>query len=358
MKVVTVVGARPQFIKAAVVSRVFAAHDEVEEILVHTGQHFDANMSDIFFAEMSIPKPHYNLNVNGLSHGAMTGQMLEKIEEVLLKENPDWVLVYGDTNSTLAGALAAKKLHIRVAHVEAGLRSFNMKMPEEINRILTDRISDVLFCPTDKAIENLRKEGFDNFSSHIVKNGDVMQDAAIFYSAKAQKPDFNLPEKFVICTLHRAENTDDIVRLSEIISALEDISRKYVVVLPLHPRTKAKLTDLNFDFQKSSIFFIEPIGYLEMVWLLKHCSFVMTDSGGLQKEAYFFEKYCITLRDETEWVELVDNNFNILSGSDRGRILYSFNYLLDNRKGNFANRLYGNGDAGEKVYRELTKANS
>jgi UDP-GlcNAc3NAcA epimerase len=356
MKVVTIVGARPQFIKAAVVSRVFAAHDEVEEILVHTGQHFDTNMSDIFFAEMSIPKPHYNLNINGLSHGAMTGQMIEKIEGVLLKENPDWVLVYGDTNSTLAGALAAKKLHIRVAHVEAGLRSFNMKMPEEINRILTDRISDILFCPTDMAIKNLKREGFDNFPSQIVKIGDVMQDAAIFYSAKAQKPDFDLSGKFVICTLHRAENTDDKERLSEIIYALEDISRKCVVVLPLHPRTKAKLADMNFDFQKSSIRFIDPVGYLEMVWLLKHCSIVMTDSGGLQKEAYFFEKYCITMRDETEWVELVDNNFNLLSGSDRDKILYSYDYLSNNLKGNFENRLYGNGNAGEKVFRELIKA--
>ena len=356
MKVVTVVGARPQFVKAAVVSRVFAAHDEVKEILVHTGQHFDANMSDVFFEEMSIPKPQYNLNVNGLSHGAMTGQMLEKIEEVLMKENPDWVLVYGDTNSTLAGSLAAKKLHIRVAHVEAGLRSFNMQMPEEINRILTDRISDVLFCPTDVAIRNLKREGFDYFPSQIVKNGDVMQDAAVFYSTKAQKPVFDLPEKFVICTLHRAENTDDKERLSEIISALEDISRKCVVVLPLHPRTRAKLADVNFDFQKSSIRFINPVGYLEMVWLLKHCSIVMTDSGGLQKEAYFFGKYCITLRDETEWVELVDNHFNILSGSDRGRILYSYDHLSDNMKGNFENRLYGNGDAGEKVFMTLIQA--
>jgi len=231
-----------------------------------------------------------------------------------------------------------------------------MKMPEEINRILTDRISDVLFCPTDKAIENLKKEGFDNFPSLIVKNGDVMQDAAIFYSEKAQKPDFDVPEKFVICTLHRAENTDDKEHLSEIISALENISRKCVVVLPLHPRTRAKLTDMNFDFQKSSICFIDPVGYLEMVWLLKHCSLVMTDSGGLQKEAYFFEKYCITLRDETEWVELVNNNFNILAGSDRGKILYSYDYLSNNMKGNFENRLYGNGDAGEKVFRTLIKA--
>ena len=216
MKIITIIGARPQFVKAAVVSRVLAVAEGVEEIIVHTGQHFDANMSDVFFEEMCIPKPHYNLNINGLGHGAMTGQMLEKIEEVLIKEKPDWVLVYGDTNSTIAGALAAKKLHIRVAHVEAGLRSFNMDMPEEINRILTDRISDVLFCPTDTAVENLKREGFENMECRIVKNGDVMQDAALFYADKAKRPEVAIPEHFVLCTVHRAENTDDPKRLAGI----------------------------------------------------------------------------------------------------------------------------------------------
>ena len=199
MKIVTIVGARPQFVKAAVVSRVLAGAEGVEEIIVHTGQHFDANMSDVFFEEMCIPTPPYNLNINGLGHGAMTGQMLEKIEEVLIKEKPEWVLVYGDTNSTIAGALAAKKLHIRVAHVEAGLRSFNMDMPEEINRILTDRISDVLFCPTGTAVENLKREGFENMGCRIVKNGDVMQDAALFYAEKAKQPELTIPEHFVQC---------------------------------------------------------------------------------------------------------------------------------------------------------------
>ena len=211
MKIVTIIGARPQFIKAAVISRVFKCSAQIIETIVHTGQHFDFNMSDVFFEEMCIPKPHYNLNINGLGHGAMTGQMLEKIEKVLLEEKPDWVLVYGDTNSTLAGALAAKKLHIKVAHVEAGLRSFNMTMPEEINRILTDRISDVLFCPTDKAIENLKLEGYDNIDCHIVKNGDVMQDATLFYLNRARMPQDIIPSKFVLCTVHRAENTDDEV---------------------------------------------------------------------------------------------------------------------------------------------------
>ena len=349
MKILTIIGARPQFIKAAVVSRVFAEYQYVVEIIVHTGQHFDSNMSDVFFEEMCIPKPHYNLNINGLGHGAMTGQMLEKIEKVLLEEKPDWVLVYGDTNSTLAGALAAKKLHIKVAHVEAGLRSFNMTMPEEINRILTDRISDVLFCPTDKAIENLKLERYDNIDCHVVKNGDVMQDAALFYLNRARMPQDIIPSKFVLCTVHRAENTDDEVRLKNIFYALETISEQCPVVLPLHPRTKGKLLAINYDFAKSKICFIDPVGYLEMVWLLKNCELVMTDSGGLQKEAYFFEKYCVTMRDETEWVELVEKGFNVLAGSEPTRIISSVNVMISKNKEGFENRLYGNGDAGEKI---------
>lgn len=349
MKIVTIIGARPQFIKAAVVSRVFAQSKGMEEIIVHTGQHFDVNMSDVFFEEMCIPKPHYNLNINGLGHGAMTGQMLEGIEKVLLEEKPDWVFVYGDTNSTIAGALAAKKLHIKVAHIEAGLRSFNMAMPEEINRILTDRISDILFCPTDKAIENLKSEGYGNSGCRMVKNGDVMQDAALFYSDRARKPQDIIPLKFVLCTVHRAENTDDEVRLKNIFYALETISEQCPVVLPLHPRTKGKLLAINYDFAKSKICFIDPVGYLEMVWLLKNCELVMTDSGGLQKEAYFFEKYCVTMRDETEWVELVEKGFNVLAGSEPTKIISSVNVMIFKNKEGFENRLYGNGDAGEKI---------
>ena len=320
-KIITIVGARPQFVKAAVVSRAIAADGRMCETIVHTGQHFDANMSEVFFSEMEIPKPHYNLNISSLSHGAMTGRMLEKIEGVLLQEKPDLVLVYGDTNSTLAGALAAKKLHIKVAHVEAGLRSFNMDMPEEINRILTDRISDLLFCPTDTAISNLKREGFDNIDCKIIENGDVMQDAALFYATKAKKPDFDIPTRFALCTTHRAENTDDPNRLQAIFTALEKISEKYPVVLPLHPRTKAKLADIHYDFTHTKIHFINPVGYLEMVYLLKNCQFVLTDSGGLQKEAYFFRKNCVTLRDETEWIELIMNGFNILAGANTQTIL-------------------------------------
>lgn len=353
MKIVTVIGARPQFIKAAVVSRAIAAHKDIKEVIVHTGQHFDANMSDIFFEEMCIPKPDYNLNVNGLGHGAMTGQMLEKIEAVLLQEKPDWVLVYGDTNSTIAGALAAKKLHIKVAHVEAGLRSFNMDMPEEINRILTDRISDILFCPTETAVNNLKKEGYENINCRIIRNGDVMQDAALFYAGRAVRPKADIPEDFVLCTVHRAENTDDPERLRNIFSALEEMSKTCRVVLPLHPRTKGKLSAIGYDTNNSHILFIEPVGYLEMVWMLKHCRLVMTDSGGLQKEAYFFDKYCITLRDETEWVELVKYGYNFLAGDDKGKIISLYNHISDKNNIEQKTPLYGNGNAGDLIVETL-----
>lgn len=349
MKIVTIIGARPQFIKAAVVSRAIAECDGVEEIIIHTGQHFDTNMSDVFFEEMAIPRPQYNLNINGLGHGAMTGQMLEKIEEVLLREAPDWVLVYGDTNSTIAGALAAKKLHIKVAHVEAGLRSFNIDMPEEVNRILTDRISDVLFCPTETAMRNLEKEGYENLNCEVRMVGDVMQDAALFYADRAKKPENEIPSHFALCTVHRAENTDDSKRLKGIFDALEVISETTPVVLPLHPRTKAKLSASGYDFDNSKIHFIEPVGYLEMVWLLSHCQFVLTDSGGLQKEAYFFSKPCITMRDETEWIELVEHGFNKLTGADTTRIIELANRMTKNCNLDFSIRLYGNGDAGKTI---------
>lgn len=349
MKIITIIGARPQFIKAAVVSRAFAKHSEIREIIIHTGQHFDTNMSDIFFEEMHIPKPDYNLNINGLGHGAMTGQMLEKIEEILIEEQPNWVLVYGDTNSTLAGALAAKKLHIKVAHVEAGLRSFNMSMPEEINRILTDRISDILFCPTLQAVKNLHTEGYESLKIKINTCGDVMQDAALFYKTLAKAPEILLPLNFSLCTVHRAENTDDTTRLKAIFSALEKISEHTPVVLPLHPRTRSKLNAIDYPFASSKIYFIDPVGYLEMVYLLSNCKVVLTDSGGLQKEAYFFAKHCITLRDETEWVELIESGFNRLAGANCERIIQSYTESLELSHSDFSYPLYGNGCAGEKI---------
>jgi UDP-GlcNAc3NAcA epimerase len=348
MKILTILGARPQFIKAGSVSREIAKHSNIQEIIVHTGQHYDANMSDIFFDEMKIPKPDYFLGIGGKSHGAMTGQMIEKIEEVALKEMPDWIMVYGDTNSTLAGTIVASKLHIKLAHIEAGLRSFNMKMPEEVNRILTDRVSNILFCPTDTAIENLQKEGFSNLDCKIIKSGDVMQDGAIFYKNLAVKPSCNIENNYILSTIHRAENTDDIHRLKAIIEALNEISREKQVILPLHPRTKniIKQNDIQINFT-----IIDPIGYLEMVWLIDHCDLVMTDSGGLQKEAFFFEKPCITLRDETEWVELVENGFNTLVGANKEKILDTYHaqsFSLD-----FNIDLYGGGQASKNIIENL-----
>lgn len=346
-KVVTILGARPQFIKAGSVSREFAKYDNFKEIIVHTGQHYDANMSDVFFDEMKIPKPDYFLGIGGKSHGAMTGQMIEKIEEVLLNEKPDWVLVYGDTNSTLAGAIAASKLHIKVAHIEAGLRSFNMKMPEEVNRILTDRISSILFCPTQTAIDNLQSEGVDKWNTQVELSGDVMQDGAIFYRELAEKPaDLTLDSEFILSTIHRAENTDSEIRLTAIVESLNEIAEQVAVVLPLHPRTKVKLEALPIKLS-SRIKLIDPVGYLNMVWLIDNCKLVMTDSGGLQKEAFFFHKPCITLRDETEWVELVEHNFNVLVGADKAAIISAFEeHTFSN---DFNIDLYGNGFASNNI---------
>ncbi len=355
MKLITIIGARPQFIKAAAVSREIAKHTDIEEIIVHTGQHFDTNMSEIFFEQMQIPKPDYNLEINSLSHGAMTGRMIERIEEVLLKEQPAWVMVYGDTNSTIAGSLAAKKLHIKVAHVEAGLRSFNRNMPEEINRILTDKISDLLLCPTDTAVRNLQNEGIGkNSLSRIVKCGDVMQDAAIFYSDLAKKPEIEIPERFILATIHRAENTDDPQRLASIFYALNKISHEIPIILPLHPRTKKIIFNSQLKINNSRLIMIEPVGYLEMIYLLQNCSLVLTDSGGLQKEAFFFEKPCVTLRDETEWVELVENGFNKVVGADEDQIISGYQEMSQ-IKNNYKINLYGNGEASKKIIIELLK---
>ncbi len=357
MKLITIVGARPQFIKAAAVSRAIRKSPDIKEIIVHTGQHFDNNMSDVFFREMDIPQPDYHMGVNNLTHGAMTGRMIELIEQVLINEKPDTVLVYGDTNSTLAGALAAKKLNLRIAHVEAGLRSFNMKMPEEINRILTDRISDLLFCPTVNAVNNLLNEGFNNFPGRFYNVGDVMYDAAVYYGSKSSQQTDIInrlnPEnkEFVLCTVHRQENTDDPEKLKSIIEALNEINLKIPVVLPLHPRTRKIIEALNIPVNFKPI---DPVGYFEIVELLKHCSLVITDSGGMQKEAYFFKKYCITLREETEWTELSDNGFNYLAGSDKSKILSLFERLRLTPAFSDRLRLYGEGNACEKIVQYLS----
>ncbi len=353
MKILTVVGARPQFVKAAVVSREIKKRSGADEVMVHTGQHYDENMSEIFFTELEIPKPHYNLNLNDMDAPVMTGRMMEQLHSVVLKEKPDWVLVYGDTNSTLAGGLVAKQNRIKLGHVEAGLRSHNMSMLEELNRITIDRISDVLFCPTDAAMINLRNEGYDHFKSKMVLSGDVMYDAAL-YNSKLARQNSTITDKikdkdFILVTIHRSENVDDAEILSNLVDSLNEISEKCKIILPLHPRTKKRMQefDLKFNFET-----IEPIGYLDMIRLLMDCKLVMTDGGGLQKEAYFFSKHCITLRERTEWTELVKHGYNLIVGSDRIQILKAYEQMSKMR-GDFSQKLYGDGNAGKIIVDSL-----
>lgn len=351
MKILTIIGARPQFIKASVVSKAILETDGLEEVIIHTGQHFDANMSDLFFDQLGIPKPSYQLDINGGTHGDMTGKMLIEIEKVLLSEKPDIVLVYGDTNSTLAGALAAAKLHIPVAHIEAGLRSFNMQMPEEVNRILTDQVSSILFCPTESAMQNLANEGFSSKDIQILNVGDVMQDSAELFAPKAVKPQgLEIADGFIVATLHRAENTDSQVRLTAIVEALNTIHREIApVVLPLHPRTRKLLEQYGLALKVN---IIDPVGYLEMIWLLKHCALVLTDSGGVQKEAFFFHKACVTMRDQTEWVELLEIGANVLVGADSDRIIAEVKANIGRSVEDQFN-LYGGGEASNKIVNTL-----
>jgi len=344
-------GARPQFIKAAALSRsLVSERPDVEEVIVHTGQHYDLNMSDIFFKELDIPRPAFNLGVGGGTHGQNTGRMLEKIEALAMEVKPDWVVVFGDTDSTLAGALVAAKLQIPIAHVEAGLRSFNRHMPEEINRVLTDHVSELLFAPTEAARANLLHEGIDASKIHVF--GDVMYDVALYYRQRARQPAWfegsNLEEEaFALCTVHRAENTDSMEKLRGILDGLA--SSPLAVVLPLHPRTRKSVTDVGLVWP-SNIRIVDPVGYLEMVWLERHCRFVITDSGGIQKEAFFYGKPCITLREETEWVELVEHGWNRLAGSSAAKISELVNSVAAPPS---APELYGRGDAALRMVREI-----
>lgn len=319
--IATVVGARPQFIKVAPVSKALATTGSVREVLIHTGQHHDAGMSDVFFSELGISAPDYRLDIHGGGHGAMTGAMLQKLEPVLEQLRPDRVLVYGDTNSTLAGALVAAKLHIPVAHVEAGLRSFNRAMPEEINRIVADQLSDMLFISTATAVRNLEKEGFA--AGSLFQVGDVMYDAALQFAEVAKTRTAVLaslgvePGRYVLATVHRAENTDDPARLANIVAALETVAEALPVVLPLHPRTAGRMKAAGLAFDKVRT--IPPVGYLDMVALESQAALIATDSGGVQKEAFFYKVPCVTLRDETEWVELVELGWNrLVSPADGG----------------------------------------
>lgn len=349
MKVITVVGARPQFIKAAPVSK--EIRKEFNEVLIHTGQHYDENMSKIFFDELQIPVPDYNLQIGSLGHGKMTGEMLGKLEDIYLKEKPDCVLVYGDTNSTLAGALAASKLLIPVIHVEAGLRSFNKNMPEEQNRILTDNLSKLLLVPTKEAELNLEKEGF---KSGIHNIGDVMYDAVLMFKERSKEKEYMLNEigvrkgEYILATIHRAENTNDINRLRNIIEALNESNEN--IVLPLHPRTKKFIEDYNLKLN-DNIKVIDPVGYLEMLMLENNSKKIVTDSGGVQKEAYFMKKPCVTMRDETEWVETVEEGWNVLVGTNKSEIISKIKYF---NPSNNQKNIFGDGNASKKIV-ELVK---
>ena len=369
MKIVTIVGARPQFIKSAPVSKAIRKSGH-KEILIHTGQHYDYGMSDIFFKEMSIPAPDINLSIGSGSHGYQTGQMLMKIEEVLLSEKPDWVLVYGDTNSTLAGALAAAKLRISIAHVESGLRSYNRDMPEEHNRILTDHCSDILFCPTETAVNNLRNEGFNTIANNgkliqssdslsssnpsplplVVNVGDTMLDAVMQFSEIAEKTSSILsdlkikPKNYLLATVHRPYNTDIPENLSGILQALSEIDE--TIIFPAHPRTRKYLNNLNNKPDNSKLKVIDPVGYLDMLILEKNARVIMTDSGGMQKEACFLGVPCVTLRPETEWVETVESGWNQVVGTDTELIKNAFKKA---RHGSDIAGIYGSGKASELI---------
>lgn len=358
MKIVTVVGARPQFIKLAAVSRVL--RKEHKEIIVHTGQHYDSNMSDIFFDELDIPRPDYNLNVGSGSHAEQTAQMLVGVEKILMEEKPDYLLVYGDTNSTLAGALAASKIHVPVIHVEAGLRSFNMRMPEEQNRILTDHISTILFCPTQTAVDNLKKEGVEK---NVYCTGDVMCDAVLYYAANLGDESethistlecwygdkTKLNKGWYLSTIHRAENTDAKEKIEGILAALEELD--YPVIFPVHPRTRKMVMEICEREEYQNIICVNPIGYKEMLYFTKNAVKAVTDSGGLQKEAYILRTPCVTVRDQTEWVETLNGGHNILAKPNKADILDK----VMNTKQDWDNHpdYYGTGNAAELICKVL-----
>ncbi|MBW1958883.1 MAG: UDP-N-acetylglucosamine 2-epimerase (non-hydrolyzing) [Deltaproteobacteria bacterium] len=355
MKVVSIVGARPQFIKASPVSKALR-QTEHQEFIIHTGQHYDYEMSRVFFDELELTEPHVNLEVGSRSHGKQTGEMLMQIDNVLLTEKPDCVLVYGDTNSTLAGALAAVKLHIPVAHAEAGLRSFNREMPEEHNRVLTDHMSDLLFCPSKTAVKNLEHEGITR-GVHLV--GDVMYDSILHNINLAERNSDVLdrlklqPRCYALATVHRAENTDHPDRLRNIIEALALINQETQVIFPVHPRTKQYLRDSELKIQNLKLKTIDPIPYLDMLLLEKNAHVILTDSGGVQKEAYWFNVPCVTLREQTEWVELVEHGANTLAGSNR-KTIYQAYRTMTGKKIDSNPELYGNGKASQKIVEILT----
>ncbi|MEA4825877.1 MAG: UDP-N-acetylglucosamine 2-epimerase (non-hydrolyzing) [Clostridium sp.] len=354
MKIVTIIGARPQFIKASLVSKkLIESH---KEIIVHTGQHYDKNMSDIFFEELNLPQPNYNLKIGSASHGKQIGEMLIKVEDVLIKEKPDYVIVYGDTNSTLAGALASSKLNIPLIHIESGLRSFNKTMPEEQNRIITDHISTYLFCPTETSVRNLYNE---NIKKNVHNTGDVMYDSTVFFSRisekKFKKGFFINGEKikgknYYLCTLHRAENTDKIEKIEKVLNTLDKLDAK--VIIPVHPRIKDIVKEIIKFSDLKNIILTEPVGYLEMLYLIKNAKKILTDSGGVQKEAYFLRTPCITLRNETEWLETLNGNLNVLCKIDSEDMINKIfkteiNYNIIDKN------YFGNGNAVKNIFNIL-----
>ena len=368
IKIVTIIGARPQIIKAAALSRAIKEKfsNEIEEVIVHTGQHYDENMSQVFFDELGIPAPDYNLGVGSGKHGAQTSKMIEGIEEILLNENPDYLVVYGDTNSTLAGAIAASKIHIPIAHIEAGLRSFNKAMPEEINRICCDHCSTMLFSPTATGYKNLINEGFnpENKKPFTIDNpgiyhcGDVMYDNSMFFGStdNGQQTTGNNP--YILCTIHRNNNTDEAERLSSIVRALLRLSKEEEIIIPLHPRTK-KLLDVNLSpdiynelVNNERIHIIPPASFLEMIKLEKNASIVLTDSGGVQKEAFFFKKPCIIIRSETEWKEIVECGAAIIADANEDNIVNGYYHFKENKISEYP-ELFGDGKAAEFICNEL-----
>ena len=389
MKIVSIVGARPQFIKLAPLIRAIQKHNksnskfELEHLLVHTGQHYDYEMNKIFFDDLGITEPHFNLEVGSGTHGWQTGETIKRVEKVLIKEKPSWTLVYGDTNSTLAGTLAASKLHIPIAHIEAGLRSFNKEMPEEINRVLTDYCSDILFCPTETAVRNLKNEGFKNIlnngklinlsstkflvKSHklpiVINVGDIMYDLLLIGQEIAEKKSSVLeklklkPKKYNLATIHRAENTADKDRLKNIIEAFIEISKEKLVIFPVHPRTKKTIETFNLSFSNSNkVYLIDPVSYFDMLILEKNANRILTDSGGVQKEAYILGTPCITLRDETEWLETVESGWNVVAGTKKESILkhYFKNHFKKNKRSSF----YGEGQTSTIIIEILARISS
>ncbi len=339
MKICSVIGARPQFIKSAPLSKKLS-DSNISEIIIHTGQHYDKNMSDIFFEQLNIPKEKYNLNINQLSHGAMTGRMVESIENILLLEKPDYVLVYGDTNSTLAAALAAIKLHIKIIHVEAGLRSFNRLMPEEINRLLTDHISEILFCASDISIKNLKNEGIQN---NVLYVGDIMKDSMLFFG-KGNEPT-SKDSSDILVTIHREESVKNKKKLTNIVNSLNQLSEKFKICFPIHPSTRKQIEEFNLSLEFETQ---NPVGFLEMIRKIKGTKVALSDSGGLQKETYYLEKPCVVLREETEWVELLTKGVNSLCSAKEDMII---NLVTDkiNTKFNYDKDMYGSGDTADRI---------